>query len=375
MIGGRDSVQLLQDLGLAFPCEVDSNLLVPYVHLFPIKVCDHKSLVLATDLHPRVLSTTTVGTREDGTVMYIGPDSLALVRNLPLSQNEERVKQILDLCTGSGVQALSALTRFEDDTSKALCVDINERALRFVQFNAALNGLEDQVVTQQADLLGEAVSPGGSNPTLVDRLRESCREMSSNDSKEMPTFDLILANPPFIPVPPDNDTILQRYGLFSSGGSDGEAVLKAIMKLASQLLGRNAGLLGVVSEFMNPPSLDGDKSLMKRLQMWWSDGPGGRGVLLTNEFPVDAITYSGRRADTRDELDVWFLHLSQLKVSCVSPGLLFMWTDGSLEEMVLQHRKVPKTASGSIWTPSNPDAVVYIRKVIQSEFKQRISSL
>ena len=321
LIGGGDSVQLLQDLGLAFPCQVDSTLLVPYVHLFPMKVCDEsdKCLVLATDLHPRVLSTTTVGTREDGAVMYIGPDSLALVRNLPLSRNEARARRILDLCTGSGVQALAALSRLNDDTCKALCVDINERALRFVQFNAALNGFKDQVVTQQADLLGETMSSGDCNLTLVDRLRESCREMCSNDAKDPPSFDLIVANPPFIPVPPDNDTILQRYGLFSSGGSDGEAVLEAVMKLASQLLSRNAGLLGVVSEFMNPPSSEGDKSLMERLEMWWSDGPGGRGVLLTNEFPIDAYTYSERRADTRDELDVWLLHLSQLEVTAYFP--------------------------------------------------------
>lgn len=363
MIGGHDSVELLQDLGLVFPCQVDSTVLVPYIHLFPLEVDSRGSLIwLATDLHPRVLSTTTVGTEQDGTVMYIGPDSLALVRNLPLdscSTNRTHA-QILDLCTGSGVQALAALRRLDDSSANAVCVDINERALRFVKFNAALNGLEDQVETVQADLIaGTMTSDSEGGMSLADGLGEA----SDSDSQ---TFDLILANPPFIPVPPDNDTILQRYGLFSSGGTDGEDVLKAIVRLASELLNPDGGLLAVVSEFMNPPIPQGNQSLMKRLQEWWSNGPGGRGVLFTNEFPVDSETYSARRADTPDELEIWSRHLSQLNVDKVSPGLLFMTTDQSIPEMELHHLLVPKTDTGSIWTPSNRKAVGFMRKVVQT---------
>jgi len=361
-------VQLLQDLGLAFPCEMDPGLIVPYVHLFPMQVCESKggNLILATDLHPRVLSTTTVGTNQDGTVMYIGPDSLALVRNLPLTSTEGSLC-MLDLCTGSGVQALAALQRLGDSSSKALCVDINERALRFVKFNAALNGLEDQVDARQADLVAETrgeADGGDEKESLVNVLREACREMNPDESH---SFDVILANPPFIPVPPDNVTILQRYGLFSSGGPDGEDVLKAVVHLASELQSPSGGLLGVVSEFMNPPTCSGDQSLMIRLQEWWSNaGPAGRGILLTNEYPVDAETYSQRRADTRDELDIWLRHLSQLDVTHVSPGLLFMTTDTACQTMELQHWLVPKTESGSLWTPSNRDAVEFTQKVIQS---------
>ena len=83
---GQDFVQLLQTLGLAFVND-DDDLLVPYVHVFPVTV-GKQTIYLATDLHPNVLSTTTIpsakkdksisddSTADDGAVMYIGPDSL-----------------------------------------------------------------------------------------------------------------------------------------------------------------------------------------------------------------------------------------------------------------------------------------------------------
>lgn len=356
MSGGKDSVQLLQDLGLAFPCEIDPTLLVPYVHLFPMSVCD-SNLVLATDLHPRVLSTTTVGTNQDGTVMYIGPDSLALVRNLPMSLRDSA--RILDLCSGSGVQALAALKRMHDNDNSghkawALCVDVNQRALRFVEFNAILNGLDDQVDTLQTDLVAESTT------VLVDMLKQHF-----DTDGESKNFDLILANPPFIPVPPDDGIIQQRYGLFSSGGADGEDVLKAVVHLASKLLTADGGLLGVVSEFMNPTSVK------QRLLEWWS-ADVMTGVLLTNEFAVDAETYSARRADTREENRVWMRHLMKLNVTHVSPGLLFIETDKSLQGVELKHILVPKTMEGSLWTPSNRKAVEYTKHVLQTVLQYNV---
>jgi methylase of polypeptide subunit release factors len=171
----------------------------------------------------------------------------------------------LDLCTGSGVQALSALQSLGDNTSNALCVDINERALRFVTFNAALNELADQINVRQADLVAGTMT--FSKQGVLEELRKASHQMNPERYSEASNFDVILANPPFIPVPPDDDTILQRYGLFSSGGSDGEDVLKAVVHLASELLPSTGGLVGVVSEFMNPPIVaEGDKRLLGRIQ-------------------------------------------------------------------------------------------------------------
>jgi len=151
-------------------------------------------------------------------------------------------KKILDICTGSGVQALSTLAMLDmyensSNDSSAVSLDINERALRFTSFNAHLNGFEDKITTICADLLsGEAA------------------EVLLNNGKTH--YDILLANPPFIPTPParsdipassirlkekNNDSTTPRYGLFSSGGSSGEDCLSAIVQLAPSLL-RTGGI-------------------------------------------------------------------------------------------------------------------------------------
>jgi hypothetical protein len=204
--------------------------------------------------------------------------------------------------------------------------------------------------------------------SLVKGLRDVSLQMNPNKDATTSSFDVILANPPFIPIPPDDETILQRYGLFSSGGPDGEDVLKVVFQLASALLPPTGGLLGVVSEFMNPPisNEEGeDESLLKRIRAWWSHDSRGRGVLFTNEFPIDAETYGTRRADSSDERAIWLRHLLKLKVERVSPGLVFIFTNESLAELSIAHWFVPKTASGSLWTPSNRDAVGFTRSVLK----------
>lgn len=88
---GSEFVELLETLGLAYVShdndDGNNSLLVPYVHVFPVTVCN-ETIFLATDLHPNVLSLTSVGmktdgasdiaitTEDNGAVMYIGPDSL-----------------------------------------------------------------------------------------------------------------------------------------------------------------------------------------------------------------------------------------------------------------------------------------------------------
>jgi tRNA1(Val) A37 N6-methylase TrmN6 len=324
-LGGKAAVILLQDLGLAF---VTDDMVVPHVHLFPLDHYDDTTLILATDLHPRVLSSTTVGTLHHGSVMYIGPDSLALVQHIPRLINNQ--KRILDLCTGSGIQALAAL-RCSPDGTTATCVDINPRALQFARFNAALNGLN--VITVQGDLM-EMTLPDGD-------------------------YDLILANPPFIPVPSTKD-ILHRYGLFSSGGEDGEVVLRSIVEMAGSKL-IHGGVLAIVSEFMNP------QDAAHRIESWWDTATAASGVLLTNEVPVDDETYSTRRADSDSDYDIWLQHLRRAGISKVSPGLLFVYASsskGGEGRLTLEHHIVPKTERGSIWTPSNADAVAFIGNIL-----------
>ena len=401
LIGGGASIELLEVLGLAFPCEIDPSLVVPYCHLFPMDVPrlgsdGMESIVLATDLHPVALSRTTVGTKDDGAVMYIGPDSLALVQHLPLERQLEKNKRgrarghrILDLCTGSGVQAISALAGLREISpiSKAVCIDINERALRFTKFKSMLNGMGDRVEIVKGDLierrtlplLEEATNQTPKSDSLIPALR-------SRDSKEDDLFDIVLANPPFIPVPlvttddtdPGHTTsssasqaIDLRYGLFSSGGADGEAVLKSILEMSPKLV-HSCGFVGIVSEFMNP-----SESLCSKLEQWWNTEGSeddqaefdARGVLFTNQEAIDAATYAERRADDDNEYQVWMSHLNKCCITNISPGLLFIQRrqqaiddSSNRNGLSFEHVLVPKSAKGSIWTPQNSDAIRFTQR-------------
>jgi methylase of polypeptide subunit release factors len=414
--GGVDTLDCLLRLGLVFisndhASEVD--LIVPLVHLFPLDIPhlipakptdkgiaslnnsnknkadqNGRSLIFMTDLHPNVLGLTSIPVEdanhthaeEDGTVMYIGPDSLALVHHLHANfmqyynsrQRSKKQFRLVDFCAGSGVQALATLSMLElfsdkdvesCDEATAVAVDINQRALRFTRFNSILNGFvigdleperfADQcsnskmkVYTIQADLVsGEVFSSiekddtrlGSSRHPLLDELLLIPKRSSS---KSM--VDLVLANPPFIPTPPkvsDNRVLsiyggetnvsIPMYGLFSSGGEDGEECLRAIVQMAPNLLNHD-GLAAVVSEFMNPPAPDqsgldpslAKRSLCSKIQGWWSSSCSQQpvGVLFTNEYAISSTTYAERRAIPGDanDLDLWNTHLHQKGISSVS---------------------------------------------------------
>ena len=410
LIGGNASIELLEVLGLAFPCEIDPSLVVPYCHLFPMDVPrlgsdGMESIVLATDLHPVALSRTTVGTNEEGAVMYIGPDSLALVQHLPLEyqlhqldknkRKRSRGYRILDLCTGSGVQAISLLAALRklSPISKVVCVDINERALRFTKFNSMLNGIGDRVHVVKGDLIERRILPlleetegqMRSPDSLVSVLRSLITEDGGGDSEKDDSFDFVLANPPFIPVPiattDDADpghtssSVIQaidlRYGLFSSGGADGEAVLKNILEMAPKLV-NDCGFVGIVSEFMDP-----SESLCSKIKQWlntevseFDEGEfDARGVLFTNQDTIDAATYAERRSDDDNEYHIWLSHLNKCCITSISPGLLFIQRrqqaigeSSNRNCLALEHVVVPKAANGSIWTPQNSDAIRFTQR-------------
>jgi methylase of polypeptide subunit release factors len=510
-------LQLLQDLGLLYPCPTDPELLLAHVQIFPLSL-NHannnnvnndensnipNTLYLVTDWHPRVLSSTTAGTHD--AVMYIGPDSLALVQHW-LSYYQQSTPTtsppptsptmvVVDICTGSGIQALSALAML-GSAAQAVCVDVNPRALRFTAFNAALNGLQDRVQYVLGDVLSGqgqfwvppreqlsatsiAITAATAIASVTDDLSENELPESVFESHDRPLLEvlreaiatatellvtakpphvigfdgntpilleektnmLIMANPPFLPVPPE--IVQARHGLFSAGGPSGESVLASIVHLASQLLPEN-GYLAVVSEFFlqqedekdndkgdtgdtNDKTIDdadhGDASeeessatvestksiaaaaLLERMKTWW--GPvSGRGLLLTNQFPVSAATYADRRADSSHEESVWLQHLQDLDIAAASPGLLYIQkqrtatnkdkkdlddSEGENENendkendncngdnddvegiLELRHVKVPKSKWGSIWTPSNPAGVEFTQSVCRHFFVDNI---
>jgi len=371
LIGGTDSVALLERMGLLFPSDQNPDIMVPYVSLFTLDIRhpndnDWSHLVLITDWHPSVLSTINLGTMRQGSVMYIGPDSLALVAHWPIVL-ESRLKwkssaetvRVLDFCCGSGVQALAIMTQLKVLGVKkchATFVDINPRALRFTMMNAYLNGFDDKEVT-----------------TILSDITSSASDHNLNG-----TFDYILANPPFIPVP--RGTTSKRYGLFSSGGISGEDVLHKIINDCPLLLSKSPhAVVGVVSEFMNPGS-----KLLNKIKRWWevyvSSGTKTCGLLVTNEVPVTAEIYAKRRAgDNKEEVEEWKAHLFREEIKTVSPGVLFLCKTelprGCISDQLLpsafnlKHSMLPKGQMGSIWTPHNYNAVSFSLESWRAVFK------
>jgi 16S rRNA G966 N2-methylase RsmD len=253
LIGGEETISLMEYLGLIFPCEIDPSIMVPYVHLFPLDVDiveskntnpddiltnastststksetileEHdipqkqtSSIIFVTDCHPTVLSRTTVGKVEDGAVMYIGPDSLALIQHILLqlhvtslgnqshnNNDNDGSKsgnfRILDFCTGSGIQAMSTLVCLKcyKPNAKATFVDVNNRALRFARFNAMLSGIEEERIST----INTDINSGNGvvfRATECDEMSNRIESTSMDEEEEL--FDIILANPPFIPVP------------------------------------------------------------------------------------------------------------------------------------------------------------------------------
>lgn len=115
--------------------------------------------------------------------VWFGEDSLHLARFLPKVNMQG--KEVLDLCTGSGIQGLIMASRGAIVTA----VDINERAVEITSLNAAFNELEDRMIVQQGDLF-----------------------RFKNNKK----YDLIIANPLFLPVYLEFDS--NDEFLFADGG-------------------------------------------------------------------------------------------------------------------------------------------------------------
>lgn len=168
-------------------------------------------------------------------VYYLGSDSYGLIHALP----RDSVGSVLDLFTGSGVHAVLAVSHAEEVTG----VDINPRAVALATANAALNGCGDRCQFVQGDLYQPV---------------------------EGRTFDLITANPPFVPTP-DQDLALYR-----SGGESGEFL--------------TARVLARLHEFLNP---------------------GGRLAMVTN-YPVfedvDIVDHHRSLLGCPDQFGIALLH-------------------------------------------------------------------
>ncbi len=146
-------------------------------------------------------------------------------------------QRTLDLCTGSGIQALHLAAHAERVTA----VDINPRAAAVTRLNAQLNGI-------------------GNLDVLVGDLYAPVRAQQ---------FDLIIANPPFVSSP------YETGPAYHSGGPTGDRVLRRIIAGFGTHL-RPSGRAFAISHV----GLRAGEDLPAVAGRWFSNFPGRALVLL-----------------------------------------------------------------------------------------------
>ena len=236
-------------------------------------------LLIATDhrymIHPE-------DQLEEDPVMYIGMDSHGLAQTAP----RDHCDNVLDLCSGSGIQGIVASRYARNVTA----VDINPRAIRFARFNAQLNGIENYHAK-----LGN----------LFDVL----------DNQK---FDCILANPPFVPSPDE--------GLkFRDGGVSGENILRAIVEGSWAHL-TDEGRLCIVTDLVDVETYN------QKLSSWLGQ-VNAYGLILStadrNEIlfsvPHCHAPFSQSLEDYNRELERWINNFRSANLSAVNFGYILLW--------------------------------------------------
>lgn len=129
--------------------------------------------------------------------VYAGPDSYSLVHEIQRCASMLPVAgTALELCAGSGIAGQRAtLLR---PGLRWTAVDLSSDAVNAANFNASLNACADRYAAIHSD--------------LYSAVRDQ-------------TFDLVIANPPFIPVPAS-----ASFPVYGSGGEDGLSVLGPLLR-------------------------------------------------------------------------------------------------------------------------------------------------
>lgn len=141
-----------------------------------------------------------------------------------LAAEVRKGEKVLDMGTGTGIQALIAASKGGEVTA----VDINNKAIECLRYNAELNGLETRTI--KSNLFSEI-----------------------NHS-----FDLIVFNPPYLPE--DEMDPKDELTLAWDGGKDGREVVDRFLEQFESNLNRKGRVLLIQS------SLNGLYSTMKKFK-------------------------------------------------------------------------------------------------------------
>jgi SAM-dependent methyltransferase len=202
--------------------------------------------------------------------VYIGGDSLDFAERLRRALNGRRFQRALDLCCGTGIQALT-IAQFADQVEGS---DINLRAIDYANLNAALHGLSERVRFSVGNLSEKLEGP----------------------------YDLIVANPPFVYLPQE-DKIINRDGY---GGELGLEIVERIMTDLDRLLGPN----GEAMLISDSPFIAGESSLRRLAQRVISRKRLGA-KLTAVQYSVHRERAAFQRAKGISHVIHYFVHVSR----------------------------------------------------------------
>jgi SAM-dependent methyltransferase len=255
----------MRSLGLVREHRTDPSRVVGNVLLYPTQ-----SLYIASD----VAALPDGGSARWWDLVYAAITTNT--RNFLSTMPRHSCDAFLDLCSGTGVAALAAVSRF---ANRAWAVDVAERSTQFAQFNARLNGIGN-VTTLTGDLYAPVAGL---------------------------TFDRIVAHPPYVPS-------RETQMVYRDGGPDGEGITRRIIAGLPQFL-RPGGQFHCTCTATDRK----DAPLEQRIRSMLGDAASDFdvAVVVTNEF--DPTEYYVRLAiagrGTWPEAEEWHRHFDALGVT------------------------------------------------------------
>jgi hypothetical protein len=176
-------------------------------------------------------------------VLGLHPPSVVLAK-LTVRQ---RMGTLLDIGTGGGVQLLLATEHVE----RSVGVDLNPRALRYAEFNAVLNGVDDRI-----ELL----------------------EGNTYEPVEGRTFDAIVCNPPYVVSP-------EAQYAFRDGGLPADQFCEQLVREAPRFL-NEGGYAHVLASWVHPVDEEWSAPLRR-----WVEG-SGCDALVFHTVSQDPLSYA-----------------------------------------------------------------------------------
>ena len=214
-------------------------------------------------------------------------------------------ERALDLCTGNGIQAILLAAH----AGQVVATDVNERALAFAAFNAALNGAVN--VETRAGSFFEPV--------------------------EGEQFDLVVANPPYVVSP-------ESAYLFRDSGMRGDAVSELVVRGIPAMLAPGAFASILIAWALDP---DDPAGRPRR----WLEGSGCDAFLLhtSTDDPIETATVWNRDLADRPEvyaeaLDRWLAYYRELSIEHLGYACLVLRKRGDGRYGWLEAQRLPRAA-------------------------------